>query len=215
MSRRPPRVYFSLRSPFSWMALRQLHERVPDAWDRFEYVPFFEPDERTLAELRERGGDMHYVPMSRAKHRYILADTKRLAARFGYRMTWPVDIDPWWELPHLAWLKARELGVHRTFYEAVMTARWEHGADICDVPVLHRVCEEAGLDAPALTGAVDEPAMREQGVEALMDVYDNDVFGVPYFLLGRQRFWGLDRLDQFLEAVDEVTTAQPEGMGAR
>ncbi|MFG2718610.1 2-hydroxychromene-2-carboxylate isomerase [Streptomyces sp. NPDC048416] len=202
--RRPPRLYFSLRSPFSWMAVRQLEERLPNAEELIEYVPFTEPDDISMAELESRGGEFHYIAMSKAKHLYILADTKRLAAKYGYAMKWPLDTGhEWWELPHLGWLKARELGVHRAYYRAVMAARWERGENICDREELRRILCEAGLDGDTLVAAPEDPAIREQGVQALMDVYEDDVFGVPYFKLGRHRFWGLDRLDDFVAALEE------------
>ena len=50
--------------------------------------------------------------MSRAKHRYLLLDIKRLADREGLPFAWPIDIDCWWELPHLAWLHAAAKAVH-------------------------------------------------------------------------------------------------------
>lgn len=202
--KKPPRLYFSLRSPFSWMAVRQLQERVPDAHELIEFVPFFEPDAESLAALEAQGGKFHYVAMSKAKHLYILNDTKRLAAKHGYDMKWPIDVDPWWELPHLAWFKAGDLGVQQRFYDAVMTARWERGEDICEPAVLHRICTDAGLPAADLVSAPTDPEIRQRGVQALLDVYMDDVFGVPYFKLGRQRFWGLDRLEDFLTALEST-----------
>ncbi|MBC2875749.1 MULTISPECIES: 2-hydroxychromene-2-carboxylate isomerase [Streptomyces] len=206
--RKPPRLYFSLRSPFSWMAVRLLEEHRPDAHELIEYIPFFEPDPQTMAALTARGGEFHYVAMSKAKHLYILSDTKRLAAKFGFPMKWPIDTgDEWWELPHLAWIKAKELGIHREYYEAVMAARWGRGEDICDRERLLTICRAAGLDGATLVAAPDDPAMREKGVEALMRVYEDDVFGVPYFTSGRHRFWGLDRLADFEAALDQAPPA--------
>ncbi|MBC3984337.1 DsbA family protein [Streptomyces sp. AC563] len=203
--RKPPRLYFSLRSPFSWMAVRQLEERVPNAQDLIEYIPFFEPDAISSKALEEQGGEFHYVAMSKAKHLYILNDTKRLSQKYGYPMKWPIDKgDEWWELPHLAWIKAKELGVHRAYYTAAMAARWERGEDICDRDTLRRVCLDAGLDAEALVNAPEEAHIREAGVQALMRVYEDDVFGVPYFKVGRHRFWGLDRLDDFVTTLEEA-----------
>lgn len=204
-----PRLYFSLRSPFSWMAVRQLEERVPQARQLIEYVPFTEPDPTSLAALHARGGEFHYVPMSKAKHLYILNDTKRLSAKFGYQMKWPIDVDPvWWDLPHLAWLKARETGDEHIFYNAVMAARWERGENICDREGLRRICCDAGLEGDHLVAAPEDPHIREQGVDALMQVYLDDVFGVPYFKVGRQRFWGLDRLDDFIATFDKARAAE-------
>ncbi|MEU3465598.1 DsbA family protein [Streptomyces sp. NPDC006733] len=204
-AKKPPRLYFSLRSPFSWMAVRQLEERLPNAQELIEYVPFSEPDEHSAKALAAQGGEFHYVAMSKAKHLYILNDTKRLAAKFGYDMKWPIDKgDEWWDLPHLAWFKARELGVHKEYYEAVMAARWERGENICDPGLLRRICDEAGLPGDTLVGAPEEAHIRELGTQALMQIYEDDIFGVPYFKVGRHRFWGRDRLEDFLVALEQA-----------
>ncbi|MBU3862707.1 DsbA family protein [Streptomyces sp. 4503] len=199
--KRRPRLYFNLRSPFSWMGLKRLEERFPQAPEVIEYYPYWDPDEKTRAALEERDSGFHYTQMSKAKHLYILQDTKRLSTRYGYTMSWPVDVDPWWELPHLAWLKARHLGRERDFYAAVSAARWERGENICDTEVLHRVAEAAGFDGDEMVAAAHDPALRAEGVDALAAAYDDDVFGIPYFKVGRHRFWGLDRVDGFLDEL--------------
>ncbi|KAA2254455.1 disulfide bond formation protein DsbA [Solihabitans fulvus] len=199
--KKPPRLYFSLRSPFSWMAVRQLEERLPDAHEFIEYIPFWEPDARSQAALEQAGGEFHYSLMSKAKHLYILQDTKRLAERFGYQMKWPIDIDPWWELPHLAWIKAKQLGIQREYYQAVIAARWERGEDICEPEVLRSTLANAGLPVEPLVTAVDDEEIRAEGVAALLNIYHDDVFGVPYFKIGRHRFWGRDRLEDFMAVL--------------
>jgi 2-hydroxychromene-2-carboxylate isomerase len=214
VSRKPaqPKLYFNLRSPFSWMALRRLEERFPQAPERIEYIPYWDPDERTRQALGERGAAFHYTQMSKAKHLYILQDTKRLSQRFGYRMAWPIDVDPWWEVPHLGWLAARRLGRERELYAALTAARWERGENICDPEVLRRAAEEAGVDPEPVLAAVDDPEIRAEGVGALERAYHEDVFGIPYFKLGRHRFWGLDRLDDFLTGLGELPA--PDRAGA-
>ncbi|MCE6995127.1 DsbA family protein [Saccharothrix sp. S26] len=199
--KKPPRLYFSFRSPFSWLALRRLEERLPQAREIIEFVPYWDPDPITAAGLEERDAGFHYTQMSKAKHLYILQDTKRLVAEHGHRMAWPIDVDPWWELPHLAWIKARHLGQDRVFYDAVTRARWERGEDICEVDVLSAALEQAGLDPEPLVSAVDDPAIREEGLDALVQAWHDDIFGIPYFKVGRHRFWGLDRLDAYLDVL--------------
>ncbi len=147
--------------------------------------------------------------MSKAKHLYVLADTKRAAARLGLAMAWPVDVDPWWELPHLAWLAAAREGLAERCYDALVAARWGTGADICDREVLGEVCADAGLPAEALAAAPGRADVRAEGVDCLVAAYEDDVFGVPYLRLGRHRFWGLDRVDAFLE---ELGRAEPSAV---
>jgi 2-hydroxychromene-2-carboxylate isomerase len=207
-----PRLYFSFRSPYSWMTVHRLRAAVPDAWTALDWYPYWDPDEKTAAALAERGGELQYASMSRAKHFYILVDTKRLAQREGLAMTWPVDVDPCWELPHLAWLRARELGRAEQFYDAIVAARWERGENICDPAVVRAAAETAGMNAAAAVAASDDPQVRASGVDCLYAAYQDDVFGVPYLRWRRHRFWGFDRLDAFLATWDRApaATAEPD-----
>jgi len=209
---KPPRLYFSFRSPFSWMTVERLRREVPDAMDRIDFVPYWDPDDRTERELGARGAEFHYVQMSKAKHLYILQDTKRLAARYGFAMVWPVDIDPCWEIPHLAWLRARRVGLAEPFYDAVVQARWQRGEDVCQRERVRALARGIGADPALLAGAVDDDVIRAEGVGCLESAYLDDVFGIPYLKVGRHRFWGLDRLDDFL-AVYRAVAPTPQSVG--
>ncbi|WP_431775000.1 2-hydroxychromene-2-carboxylate isomerase [Streptomyces cucumeris] len=205
----PPRFYFSLRSPYSWLAYRDLLDGYPGLADRLEWRPFFEPDERSAKALAEAGGSFSYVAMSRAKHLYILQDVRRLTRERGLRMTWPVDRDPVWEVPHLAYLAAVDEGRGREFVDRVHRARWQEGRDICDRAVIGELARELDLDAARLASAADDPGLRARGVEALLAVDRDGVFGVPFFVDRYDRFWGTDRLAAFADAV--AARADPAG----
>ncbi|MEU5695825.1 DsbA family protein [Actinosynnema sp. NPDC020468] len=211
-----PRLYFSFRSPFSWMAVEALRRALPDALARFDLVPFWDPDPATSAALTARGADTHYTQMSKAKHLYILQDTRRCAEKLGLAMKWPVDVDPWWEVPHLAWLAARREGRAEAFYDAVVAARWGRGEDVCDQDAVALLAERAGVDPSAALAPAD-PELRAEGVTCLERAWHDDVFGIPYLFLGRHRFWGLDRIPDFLAAYhrsDTVPPAVPVGVVA-
>jgi len=195
---RLPRLYFSFRSPYSWMTVHRLRQAVPDAFDALEWLPYWDPDPGTAAGLAERGGQFHYTQMSRAKHLYLLLDTKRIAQRLGLAMAWPIDVEPHWELPHLGWLVARRLGRGPEFYDQVVQARWQRGENVCDERVLRGCAARAGLDPDQILAAHTDPAVRAQAVECLYQAYLDDIFGIPYVKWGRHRYWGLERLDAFL-----------------
>jgi 2-hydroxychromene-2-carboxylate isomerase len=205
-----PRFYFSLRSPYSWLAYRELLDRHAALAQRLEWIPFWEPDEDSLRLLAEAGGRFLYTPMSKAKHLYALQDVRRLAAERGLRPVWPVDRDPWWEVPHLAYLVARRHGCGPRFIARAYRARWEEGRDICDARTVAELAGDLGLDAAELTGAVTDPAIREEGVRALLRIYHDGVFGVPFFVNRFDKYWGVDRLPAFARAVrDGARRASP------
>jgi 2-hydroxychromene-2-carboxylate isomerase len=195
------RFYFSFRSPYSWLAYRDLMARHPDVAQAAEWRPFWEPDEESRRLLAEAEGAFPYVDMSRAKALYILQDVRRLARSRGLANAWPVDRKPRWEVSHLAYLVARAQGAGPQFVEAVYRARWELGLDISEPATITAIGADLGLDPAALATAPDDPAVRRQGLRALLDIDADGVFGVPFFIHRRDKFWGLDRLPDFVAAV--------------
>ncbi|MEY9875811.1 2-hydroxychromene-2-carboxylate isomerase [Streptacidiphilus sp. MAP12-33] len=204
-----PRFYFNLRSPYNFFALHDLAARYPEVLDRVEWRPFWEPDEASAKGLAEAGGEFPYTPMSRAKQFYILRDVKRLAADRGLAVSWPVDREPWWEPAHLTWFLAERQGLGRAWVERAGRARWLEGRDICDLATVVELAASIGLDPDAVAAGPDDPELREQAVRALLDVHREGVFGVPYFVDGREPYWGLDRVPAFVAALEAGGTLAP------
>ncbi|MDT9701432.1 2-hydroxychromene-2-carboxylate isomerase [Streptomyces sp. P17] len=209
--RRPPRFYFSLRSPYSWLAYRDLLDRHPDTASALEWVPFFEPDELSRKLLAEAGGAFPYTPMSPEKHRYILQDVRRLAAERGLSFSWPVDREPVWEVPHLGYLAAARHGKGAEYIALAQRARWELGLDICDRAVIGGFGAELGLDPEELSCASDDSSLRAAGVRVLLEIQRDGVFGVPFFVDHFDKYWGVDRLPAFVAALAAKRAADAVG----
>ena len=72
-------------------------------------------------------------------------------------------------------------------------ALWAEGRDISDDEVIRATLQTAGFD----------PAVADRGLlmaaetyaANLEDAVARGVFGVPFFVVGDQKFWGQDRLD--------------------
>ncbi|HEY3121486.1 MAG TPA: DsbA family protein [Vicinamibacteria bacterium] len=197
-----PKFYFSFWSPYSWVATRLLEESWEAARLDIEYIPYWPPDEESLALLRALGGDFLYVRMSREKHLYILQDIKRITTGLGFRLGWPVDDRPWLDLPHLAYLAACRLGKGREFFWAVHRARWEEGRNVCSQETIRELAEGVGLPPEPVASAPGDASVRREGAEALLRAHRDQVFGVPFFVKGYERFWGVDRLGTFFAALE-------------
>lgn len=195
------RWYFSFRSPYSWLTYRELTARYEDVAEALDWIPYWEPDDRSRRMLTEAGGHFPYVAMSREKHLYILQDVRRLARARELAITWPVDRTPCWEIAHLAYLVAAAHGKRREFVASVYRERWERGNDICLRSTIAAVADELGLDAARLANAADDDDIRRQGVDVLLAIGRDGVFGVPFFVRGYDKFWGLDRLPDVVALV--------------
>lgn len=214
MKKRKLRFYFSFRSPYSWMGYRELEKRMSPTPPGIEYIPFWEPDRTSLEMLKAtKNASFPYMPMNREKHRYILQDIKRLSEKLGYPLKWPVDKDPWWELPHLGYIAARQQGKAAAFLAETYRFRWERGEDICAPETICRISGNIGLDPAVAVGAPDNPAIRGEGVEALYKCFRDEVFGVPFFVNNFQKFWGIDRLAFFVDSLQETGPGRRSGNG--
>ncbi|MCW5667470.1 MAG: DsbA family protein [Piscinibacter sp.] len=195
----PPRLvfHFGLRSPYSWLAERLLERFVaPHDRPRIEVVPYWDPRPDTLAALQARRATVLYRAMSRERHLYILGDVKAAARRLGLPLRWPVDgPQPDWELPHRACLAAGPDAAGDTLRRSLFAARFEQGRDIWQADTVQAVLRDCGVPA------AEAPVDAEPAVDALERGYRNGVFGVPFFVVGRERFWGVDRLPFALRAA--------------
>ncbi|MDX5574056.1 MULTISPECIES: 2-hydroxychromene-2-carboxylate isomerase [Streptomyces] len=201
MAQRGPRWYFNFRSPYSWLAHHDLTARHPDVAGRVEWIPYWDPDPVSERLLAEAGGSFLYTPMSREKHFYVLTDVRRLATDRGLAVSWPLDREPVWETAHLAWFLAADQGVGPAYTDLVYRARFQDGEDINDPSLIAEIAGRLGLDPAAAGSAAEDPALRERATAALMSAYRDGVFGPPFLIAGREKFWGLDRLDRFADAV--------------
>jgi 2-hydroxychromene-2-carboxylate isomerase len=80
-------------------------------------------------------------------------------------------------------------GLVRAFPRAV----WSEGRNIADDAVVKEIMAENGFD----------PAIADRGMFMAADTYvrnldeavSRGVFGLPFYIVGEERFWGQDRLD--------------------
>lgn len=193
------RYYFSFRSPYSWIAAHRLKQRFGSDFELIERIPFWEPDSESRSRLAAYGEEFLYRPMSRERHLYILQDVRRLTRDLCLTVRWPIDPpQAWWELPHLAYLAARRLDCGEVFFWAVYRARWEEGRDICDTGTLAEIVRSLGLAETSIATAAEDPVIRAEGAAALASACHDMAFGVPFFVAGRDRYWGQDRIEALL-----------------
>ena len=81
------------------------------------------------------------------------------------------------------------------FALAVSDARWGRGRDVSDLSVLEDCAEAAGWDAKAISAAQNDSAVRAEMARHRGLIAQDGVFGVPFAVMGAQKYWGHDRFD--------------------
>lgn len=177
-------------SPFTYLAGQRLEAVAARHGATVRYRPLDAP------KLFPRTGGQLLAERHESRKAYRLQELRRWSARTGLALDlkppfFPVNPAP----ASYAILAAQRAGggdlaglVHG-FTRAV----WAEGRDIADDAVVRDVLVAHGFDA----GVADRHmlAAAEEYAANLEEAVARGVFGVPFYVVGDERFWGQDRLD--------------------
>ncbi|HEY6759060.1 MAG TPA: DsbA family protein [Baekduia sp.] len=195
MSDRRVELFFSFRSPYSYLAAPRAFALA----DRYDVDVVF----RGVIPMVMRGQS---VP--RAKSLHTLRDVAREADRLG--MPFGRIHDPVGDGAIRCLVVAEhavDVGRERAFVEEASRAIWGEAVEIARDRGLRTVCERAGLEWEACRAALQDPALRAR-VEANTDALAAlGHWGVPVLVYRGEQFWGQDRIED-LEVVLRSTAAR-------
>lgn len=188
------KIYFNFRSPYCYLASKRMFDVV------------MAPDVRIV--WRPLGGWKGRSPPERAAYKLPIA--RQDVARWCKRLKVPYVPPPKETDPTRAGagsFLAEKLGLLRPYIVEMMREEWEFGQDIGQTEALARAGQRAGLPADQLIAAVDSAENRKLLADSEADAAADGAFGVPTFVVGKEVFWGQDRLDFLAEHLDELRRA--------
>jgi len=94
-------------------------------------------------------------------------------------------------------------GQKMPYIEVVAKAMWEDGQKMDDPEVVAKVLAAGGLDAERLLARTQEQDVKQKLIENTQGAADRGVFGIPFFFIGDEGFFGKDRLGQVEEMLME------------
>lgn len=79
--------------------------------------------------------------------------------------------------------------------QGVMRALWAEDKNISDAEQLIAIANASGLEGQSLLTSSDDASVQSEYDRFTQEAIDADVFGVPWFVVDGEAFWGQDRLD--------------------
>ena len=139
----------------------------------------------------------------KGKFEYELLEIKRFVKKHGlssYRLNphFPVNS----LMLMRAFIAAREAGVGDAFLEMSLKGMWEEGLKLDDSAALADAIDGAGMDAKALIAAAQTDPVKKELADNTAAAVTRGVFGLPTFFVGKEMFFGKERLGQVEEAVN-------------
>jgi 2-hydroxychromene-2-carboxylate isomerase len=182
--------FFAVISPFVYLAGDRLEQIAERQGATIRYIPIDGP------ALFPRTGGQVLAERHESRKAYRLQELARWSRRLGMKLDlqpafFPVNPAPAsYAIIAAAAAGGGDLaGLVRAFPRAV----WAEGRNIADDAVVKEIMAENGFD----------PAIADRGMFMAADTYvrnldeavSRGVFGLPFYIVGEERFWGQDRLD--------------------
>ena len=182
--------YFATLSPYCYLAGKRLEDVAARHGATIAYKPF-----DIVAAFPRTGGTM---PQDRHPSRmaYRAQELVRQARKHGLPFNlkpafWPTNGAP----AAYAFIAAQNAGGGDlgTLAHAIMRSVWAEEKNIAEDAVVRDCLAEAGFDpvladSGLLVGAETYARNLEEAVE-------RGVFGAPFYIVGEEKFWGQDRIE--------------------
>jgi len=188
--------FFDVGSPTTYLAYTQLPAIAAECDARIDWRPML------LGGVFKATGNSSPVTVP-AKGRWMSDDIARWARRYGV----PFSFNPHFPIKTLtlmrgaAGLQLRQPGDFPRYLGVVFNAMWVAPRNLGDTAVLASTLVEGGFDPDAFGALVADPEVKARLVANTEEAVARGVFGAPTFFVGKQMFFGQDRLDFVREAL--------------
>lgn len=182
--------FFATLSPYCYLAGNRLEAVAEKHGATIAYKPF------DIVALFPRTGGV--LPQERHPSRIeyraqeLVRQAKKLGMPFNLQPAhWPTNGAP----AAYAFIAAQDAGGGDlgALSQAIFRNVWADQNDISDDAVVRACLEEAGFDPELANSGLLVGA--ETYARNLEEAAERGVFGAPFYIVGDQRFWGQDRID--------------------
>lgn len=193
----PIEFYFDFSSPYGYLASKRIDEVAARHGRQVNWHPHL-----IGAAFPTTGSKpLLDIPM---KGDYARIDLLRTARGLGIPFTLPEKF-PFMSVAAARafyWLSDRDPAKAKELAQALYNRAFGEGAEISSAEAVVEVAAGIGVDAEALQGALNDPAVKGRLKQEVEAAIERGVFGSPFFIVDGEPFWGHDKLkelDRWLE----------------
>ncbi len=191
-------LLFDFVSPNGYLAWYPLNDIAEQTGAAIEVVPVF------LGGMHRLTGNA--PPMIRdadvkGKVEYSMLEMRRFIAKHGFDRFAMNPKFPFNSVTLQRLLIALDGQERNRLIDTLLPPIWEQGLDVGDPQAVGSVLAEAGFDAEALFAKTQDPAIKQALIDNTDNAVERGAFGIPTFFVGKEMFFGKERLEQIEEEL--------------
>lgn len=189
------KFYFAYTSPFTYLAWYPARDLEHTHRVKVRFIPYG-------VNIRKTYGNLDDPTVERRKVRYLYLDARRIAKERGLIIYPPKKIFSC-RLAFYGGQFAARYDRFVPYSNRVFERFWKHELDVENSDAIDGVLQEVGLDLSEFHLYVDTEARAELN-RCFEEAADDQIFGVPTFVVEREPFWGEDRIDWLIKKLDSL-----------
>jgi 2-hydroxychromene-2-carboxylate isomerase len=193
-------IFYSFQCPYSYLAI----DRYSELEQKYDIKVLWQP-----YSAKASGKNFQSAPISPERASYIREDVVRLAKR----MEMPLVMKPEWpekepdpDKSIRGAVVASDMDIAIEYNIKMFQRWWGDGEDPNDPAFFIQLCDELDIDLNEFAALINTADTRER----VRGIYKRgrklQVFDTPMVLIGEERFYGLDRINQIEERLTEMGT---------
>jgi 2-hydroxychromene-2-carboxylate isomerase len=196
---------FDFGSPNAYLCHKLIPAIEARSGAKFEYVPILLGGLFKLTNNRSPAEAFAAIPNKRA---YEHLEMQRFIDKHGLTR---FKFNPFFPVNTLKIMRgacaAQKLGCLERYVDVVYAAMWEDGKNMDDPAVIAATLTAGGLDAEKIFALSQDPEVKNVLLQNTQAAHDRGAFGSPSFLVGKELWFGKDRLRDVEEEVARVAAA--------
>jgi len=196
---------FDFGSPNAYLCHKLIPAIEARSAAKFEYVPILLGGLFKLTNNRSPAEAFAAIPHKRA---YENLEMQRFIDKHGLTR---FKFNPFFPVNTLKIMRgacaAQKLGCLERYVDVVYAAMWEDGKNMDDPAVIAATLTAGGLDAEKIFALSQDPEVKNVLLQNTQSAHDRGAFGSPSFLVGKELWFGKDRLRDVEEEVARIAAA--------
>ncbi len=188
--------FFDVGSPTAYLAYTQLPGIATRASAEIAWKPIL------LGGLFKAVGNQSPAFLA-PKSAWMASDLPRFASRYGV----PYRKNDYFPINTLSLMRgavaAKQEDILEPYLAAVFPAMWVHSKKMDELDVVTETLKEGGLDPENLLTRIGDQSVKDELKANTEEAAQRGAFGAPTFFVGKDMFFGQDRLEFVAEALTE------------
>ena len=193
--------HFDFGSPNSYYSHRVIPAIEERTGVKFQYYPILLGG---VFKATNNKSPMEQLAGVRNKPEYNALETKRFVARHkldNFRF------NPYFPINTLSIMRGAIYTLNNgngdDYIEAMYQCMWEQELNMADASIIQQALVDAGLPAEEIIVGTTDPEIKQQLIRNTTDSVERGTFGSPTFFVGKEIFFGKDKLRDVEEEILE------------